>query len=118
LRRLTGRPADPPDAPKAIAVEPKVLDRYVGPYVSVAGLFTIARKDDRLYAQLTGQPAARIYPESPTRFFWKGVDARVDFVRGAENRVVKLVLHQNGKDLTAWRLRPGGAPEAGGAAEE
>lgn len=44
--------------PKEIALDPGVLERYVGRYqLAPAAIITITRQDARLFAQLTGQPA-------------------------------------------------------------
>ncbi len=88
------------------AVDPSGYDALVGVYQLAPGFdFAITREGregEQLFAQATGQPKLEIYPESPTRFFLKAVDAQIDFV--VENgRAVSLVLHQGGQDLPAPR---------------
>jgi hypothetical protein len=100
-----GEPAAPPGPRRAIALDAKVLDAYVGRY-DVEGskrTFTIARDGDQLTAQLTGQSALPIYPESEARFFYKVVNARITFVKDDSGQVRGLILHQNGQDLEAKR---------------
>ena len=112
MRRLLGRPLEPPPLPPTVAVDRKVLDEYAGQYLMGLGLIvTVTREEDRLYAQLTGQPRFRIYPESQKTFYWRAVAAKVDFVDGADGKVAKLVLHQNGRDMPALRMRPDKAAE-------
>jgi CubicO group peptidase (beta-lactamase class C family) len=93
---------------KAITLDPKVLDAYVGRYVSDRPelVFTITRQGDGLHAQLPRQSRLPIFPESETAFFYKAVDAQIDFVKDAEGNVTHLVLHQNGRDIRARRTAP------------
>jgi bla regulator protein blaR1 len=88
-----------------VVVPTSVLDRYVGFYkLSDAYVFTVTRQGNALFAKLTGQGAAQIYPESETKFFYKIVKAQIDFVADASGNISSLVLHQNGADHTAPRV--------------
>ncbi len=88
----------------AVAVAPAVLERYVGLYQLAPGvMFTITREEDRLYAQLTGQDRYRIYAASDTRFFYRAVEAEIEFELSGSGKVQRLVLYQNGRVLPAWR---------------
>ena len=105
LRRMLGNPPEVPPLPPLASVDRKTLESYEGPYLlGLAGLLTVTREDDRLYAQLTGQPRFRIYPASQTSFYWRVVPAKLDFVAGEGGKVAKVVLHQNGKDLAGVRI--------------
>jgi len=112
LHILTGSPvatlAPPPPPPPvrtAIAVPPEVLQRYVGVYqLAPQVVITVTRDGDRLFAQLTGQGAFEIFPESQAAFFWKVVDAQATFDIGPDGRATGLVLHQGGRDLPARRI--------------
>jgi hypothetical protein len=68
-------------------------------------IFAIRHDGSRLMAQLTGQAFAEIYPESETEFFYKIVDAQLTFVKNAQGEVTGLVLHQNGLDQPAKRIK-------------
>ena len=61
----------------------------------------ITRDGDHLMAQLTGQGAFEVFPESSTAVFWKIVDAQATFTLGKDGRATSLTLHQNGRDLPA-----------------
>ena len=50
-------------------------------------------------------PKQRTAAESETEFFFKVTDAQISFVRDAQGAVTGLVLHQNGNDLAARRIR-------------
>ena len=62
------------------------------------------RDGEHLMAQLSGQGAFEIFPESPTEVFWKVVDAQATFKLGPDGRAEGLILHQNGRDLPATRI--------------
>lgn len=99
---------EPPNADSThqqIEVPAATLDGYTGYYrFGENTIFTITRDGDQLNAQLTGQGAAPIYPESTTSFFYKVVDAQIRFVVDAQGQATELVLHQNGKDHDAPRM--------------
>jgi hypothetical protein len=65
---------------------------------------TITAEDGKLMAQATGQDKFQIFPESETKFFYKIVDAQIEFEKGKEGEVEKLILHQNGKDMPGVKL--------------
>ena len=89
----------------ATTVDPAIFDRYVGRYQLAPGaVFTITRDGERLFAQLTGQPAAEVFPESETKYFYKVVDAQLTFEVDNDGRATAVVLHQLGKDQRAPRL--------------
>lgn len=95
----------PPREHKEIAVDPKVFDALVGKYQLAPGaILSIMHDGDKLMTQLTGQPAFQIFPESETEYFLKVVDAQLSFVKGADGKVMQVVLHQNGRDMPAPRV--------------
>jgi len=97
---------EPPKERQAIKLDPKVYDRCVGEYeLGPGAMFTIRKEGDRLMARLTGQSFLEIFPASETEFFYKAVDAQITFLKDGQGRVIELVLHQNGRDLRAKRIR-------------
>jgi CubicO group peptidase (beta-lactamase class C family) len=85
---------------KEIAVDPELFDKYAGKYELGPGvLVDIFREGDRLMTQISGQPKFQLFPQSRTDFFLKAVDAQVTF----EPDQKRLVIHQNGRDVTARR---------------
>lgn len=106
-----------------VAVAPRVLDRYVGEYqLGRQAVLSVRRDGGQLYAQLTGQSAYPVYPESEQVFFYKVVDATLHFEPGAQGSAEAVVLHQGGKQKRAPRVAappPAAAPDpspAGSAA--
>jgi len=86
-------------------VKPVNLEQFTGRYEMInVGVLTVTTSDDRLFAQLSGQPKFEIFPSSENEFFWKVVDARLKFVRDDNGEVNKAILMQNGQQLEAKRL--------------
>jgi serine-type D-Ala-D-Ala carboxypeptidase/endopeptidase len=91
--------------PKSIPLDAGTLGDYIGKYrFDFGAVLDVALKGDHLDAQLTGQPALPIFASARDRFFYKAVDAQLDFERDAGGKVVAVVLHQNGRDMRAERM--------------
>ncbi|MGQ9574255.1 MAG: serine hydrolase [Thermoguttaceae bacterium] len=104
MRHLSGKPVEPLKLPKPLRLDPAILDQYAGDYELLPGfVLRVTCQKDKLWVQATGQPRFRVYPESETRFFYRVVDARITFVRDADGKVNRLILHQHGLDLPAFR---------------
>ncbi|HWW02370.1 MAG TPA: serine hydrolase [Candidatus Acidoferrum sp.] len=91
---------------KEAKVDAASYDAFVGKYDYGAGqaIMTVSREGDRLFAQLTGQPKFEIFPKSPTEFFWKVVDAQVQFVKNDAGKITKAIHHQGGRTFDAPRI--------------
>jgi serine-type D-Ala-D-Ala carboxypeptidase/endopeptidase len=93
-----------PKPRQAVEIDPTILEGYVGDYVLAPGMvMTVTTEDGKLFAQLTGQPAFEIFPESETEFFYRVVEAQVTFVV-EDGAATSLVLHQNGQDMPGMRV--------------
>ncbi len=105
---LTPKPV-PPGPPKqrtAVAVSPEVLERYVGSYeFAPTFVMEVTRADTVLWGQATNQQRVRLWPESETEFFLKEVDAQISFVRDSAGVVTGMVLHQNGQNPAARKVK-------------
>jgi beta-lactamase regulating signal transducer with metallopeptidase domain len=89
----------------AIAIDPQLLDNYVGAYqLKPQMVFTVTREGDRLLAKLTGQQTYEVHPFTERDFFYTIVAAQLSFVPGPDGKASAVVLHQNGKDQTAPRV--------------
>jgi len=102
---LTGRARAAPSGERVrAALGAEALERFAGRYrFSPEASLVVTRRGARLFAQLTGQGPFEVFPESPTRVFWRVVDAQATFEIGPDGGVTGLVLHQNGRDLPARR---------------
>ena len=86
-------------------VKPANLEQFTGRYeMTNVGVLTVTTSEDRLFAQLSGQPKFEIFPSSENEFFWKVVDARLKFVKNENGEVNKAILLQNGQQLEAKKL--------------
>lgn len=82
-----------------VKVNPAVLARYVGTYQLAPNFsVTFTLDGDQLMTQATNQPKFPVYPESPTKFFLKVVDAEVEFFSDDKGQVSYIILHQGGQD--------------------
>jgi CubicO group peptidase (beta-lactamase class C family) len=91
-------------------VAPALLAAYAGEYVldlSSDFRVTIVPCGDRLAMTLrqpTGVTEAELLPESETRFFRRDVDLQITFYRDDQNRVERLVIHQDGSEFPARKV--------------
>jgi hypothetical protein len=99
-------PRKAPAWPKTVAVDAATLAHYVGVYQLFVGFdLTISVERGQLMVQCTGQSKLPVFAESPTKFFYKVVDAQITFVPDKNGNVELLVLHQNGVDVEAKRKK-------------
>lgn len=83
---------------KEISLPRETLAKLAGTYEMAPNvILAITLAGDQLMAQLTGQAKLAIFPESAASFFWKAVDAQIEF--GTDEKGPYLVLHQGGRDL-------------------
>ena len=81
-----------------IEIDPAILHDYAGRYrLTPAVEVIIEVRGAQLFTQLTGQPAYPVFPYEKDRFFFKIVDAQIEFERNASGEVVALILHQMGR---------------------
>jgi serine-type D-Ala-D-Ala carboxypeptidase/endopeptidase len=96
----------PPER-KEIELPLPTLRDYVGQYqFDFGAILDVTLNSDHLEAQLTGQPAIQIFADAKDKFFYKVVDAQLDFERDAGEKVIAVVLHQNGRSMRAPRVTP------------
>jgi hypothetical protein len=89
-----------PTATKEITVSPKVLESYVGTYELTQSFnIVVTLEDGQLMTQATGQLTFPLFAESETKFFFKVVDAQVEFFKNEKGEVTHLMFHQNGRDI-------------------
>jgi CubicO group peptidase (beta-lactamase class C family) len=82
---------------KEITLSADALQRFVGEYpLAPTFVITISRVGDNLFAQATGQPRFPLFAETPTTFFFKVVDAQLEFETDSTGNATAVVLVQNG----------------------
>jgi CubicO group peptidase (beta-lactamase class C family) len=106
LRIQEGLAPVPPKLQPTLKLEAKALEPYVGRYTLAPGaILTVTRTGAQLKAQLTGQPAFKIYPKASNEFYYRVVDAQLTFEKDKDSQVTAVVLHQNGQNLKAPRAK-------------
>ena len=95
-----------PKEHKAIKLDAKIFDAYIGDYQLVPGfVITVSREGELFFLQATGQPRFELFAETETNFFLKVVDAQITFVKDDKGQTTQLVLHQNGVDQPAKKIK-------------
>ncbi|MCB2230423.1 serine hydrolase [bacterium] len=88
------------------AVDAAVFQDYVGEYQLAPGfILTVRTRDDRLFTQATGQGEFELYASDTDEYFLRVVEAQISFVRDDAGKVTSLILHQNGRDMPAEKIR-------------
>lgn len=97
--------SEAPQELKTVQLEPATLADYIGRYQFAPGaVLDVTLMSNQLHAQLTGQGAYPIYASAKDKFFYRIVDAQLDFERDSNGKVSAVVLHQEGHDLRAPRM--------------
>ena len=91
-----------PIVKEEIKVSFDILKTYDGVYEIQPGFdLTIESKDNKLFAQATGQQQFELFAESKTKFFLKVVKASVEFHKNEKEEVNALTLFQGGREMKA-----------------
>lgn len=104
---LIGTPlAKPPVVRTEIPLDRKSKEALVGQYqLKPDFIITITLEGDQLLAQATAQDKLPVFAESPTRLFYRAVNAQLTFALGTDGQAVSLTLHQGGRDVPAPRIK-------------
>jgi len=90
----------------AIAVDSSILKQYIGEYELAPNfILSMTLENGKLMTQATGQPKFEMFAEKENFFFLKVVDAQVEFTKDANGKTDKLILHQNGRDMPAKKIK-------------
>jgi len=91
---------------KEIIITTEELQKFVGTYeVEKDFEIKISLDKDQLFSQLTGQNAFPIFVESEMLFFYKVVDAQIQFEKNEKGEISNLFLLQNGNKIEAKRTK-------------
>ena len=99
------RPRPPLKQHKQVAVDGKVLDRYVGRYgVPPDIILTVRREGDHLSVQENDEPKQELMPESEIDFYSTSSDDTTTFQIDSQGTVTAMILHVDGKDIPVKRI--------------
>jgi CubicO group peptidase (beta-lactamase class C family) len=102
---LFGEPYELPKQRQAIKLDPAIYDAYVGQYELEPGwVMTVTKESSSIFMQCTGQGRVEMFPESPTKFFVKVIDAQRTFVVDETGKASHVILHQGRRDRVATRM--------------
>jgi serine-type D-Ala-D-Ala carboxypeptidase/endopeptidase len=91
--------------PGDLAIDEELRSRLAGRYQLAPNfIFDIRDRDGRMMVGITDQPTQEVFPDSPTRWSYHGVDATLEFKLTKTGPAKSLILHQNGKKQTARRI--------------
>lgn len=95
-----------PKERKIIALDQKILEKYVGEYqVGTNVVIAVTLEGGKLMGQLGGQGKFSLLPESETDFFSKDVNAQIVFVKDAQGQVTGFILKQGGANTPAKKIK-------------
>ncbi len=112
VMKAAGREAKPEPSetsdhePGDLAIDATHRRRLVGRYkLTPSFIFTVRDRDGHLMVGITNQSTQEVFPDSRTRWSYRGVDATLEFKLGKTGPAKSLVLHQNGIKQTARRIK-------------
>ncbi len=85
---------------KEFKISPEELLQYIGKYeLQESFAIRVFVENTSLIAQATAQPPFELVPLAKDRFYPREVDAEIEFVRDEQNKIIRLVLHQSGRQM-------------------
>lgn len=85
---------------KEYKIGPEELPQYIGKYeLQESFAIRVFVENTSLIAQATAQPPFELVPLAKDRFYPREVDAEIEFVRDEQNKIIRLVLHQSGRQM-------------------
>jgi CubicO group peptidase (beta-lactamase class C family) len=101
-----GKPFTVPQVRKELILDKSILESYVGEYqLSPEFSITITLDGNQLKAQATGQAEFPIFAESEKIFFYKVVEAKIEFLKDSNGKVTEMILHQGGRDIPGEKIK-------------
>lgn len=103
--KLSAAEADAFRGNKEVAVDPATLANYAGRYqLAPNAIFVVTVQNGQLMVKLGEQPTFPVYASARDRFFYRVVNAEIDFERDERSHIDALILHQNGADKRAPKV--------------
>ncbi|MCU0380880.1 MAG: serine hydrolase [Chitinophagaceae bacterium] len=97
-----GVPVKLPEQKTEINLPASALQSYTGNYeINPEMKATVKVEDGKLMIAPEGQPWAQLFPESENTFFFRIMDAKIEFVKDGDGKVVKFLFKQGGRVMEA-----------------
>jgi CubicO group peptidase (beta-lactamase class C family) len=91
---------------RAIKLDPKTYDAYIGEYELTRNLIVTVRKEETgLVAQATGYSKIELFPESEKEFFTKRLDAQIMFIGDGSGKITHALINLNGHEMQARKIK-------------
>jgi hypothetical protein len=91
---------------KAIKLDTKIYDAYIGEYELAPGIALGVFKDgESLFGQAPGQPKFELHPELEVVFFLKEPPALFLFIRNDKGQVAQMLTIQDGRVTAAKKIK-------------
>jgi hypothetical protein len=88
-----------------VVIDRNKLKDYVGRYdYGNSMVMVISLEENKLFAQMSGQPKYELYANKDDEFFWKVVEANITFIRNDSGIVTHAVHYQGGTELKVTKL--------------
>lgn len=95
-----------PELPSEKETNVTELLPYVGSYeLGPEFQIEVTVHEGKIYGQATGQEKFELFKEKTDLYFLKVVDAKVQFVRDANNKVEAMILFQNGREMRGAKVK-------------
>lgn len=95
----------PEDELADLPVDFQLRARLVGRYqLAHDFIFDVEDRDGHLLVTITNQPTNEVFPDSATRWSYRGLDASIEFKLTPSGPAQRLILHQNGVRQSATRI--------------
>ena len=89
-----------------LKIDNSILSKYAGEYQLFPNfIITIRVDENKIFAQATGQAEFEIFPTSETKFYYKVVNAQIEFFKNDEGDFNKLILYQNNQEMPGERIK-------------
>jgi CubicO group peptidase (beta-lactamase class C family) len=93
-----------------IKLDSNILKSYIGEYELAPSFhIVITMENGVLQAQATNQGKNPLFAERANFFFFRVVNAQVEFFQGADGKTDHLILYQNGQKLEGKKINPDAA---------
>lgn len=89
-----------------LVIENTTLVKYKGQYQLFPEFIITIRVDgDKIFAQATGQSELELFPSSQTRFYYKIVNAQIEFFADEKGEISKMILYQNSREMPGEKIK-------------